>query len=113
MDSLNESIFFNFVLKLECTMKHAFEYEELTDVLEVTENTDLIDLVVFNDDVNTFEHVIHTLIRVCNHTCEQAEQCTLIIHYRGKCSVKRGTFDFLKPMRDAICEAGIDARIIK
>ncbi|PGH37915.1 MAG: hypothetical protein CRN43_18370 [Candidatus Nephrothrix sp. EaCA] len=55
--------------------------------------------------------MIDTLIRVCGHTQEQAEQCTLLIHHKGKCAVKKGTFDELKPMRDAVCEAGIDARI--
>jgi ATP-dependent Clp protease adaptor protein ClpS len=93
-------------------MKHAYQEEELVDVLEAVETTDLMDLVVFNDDVNTFDHVIQTLIRVCEHTQEQAEQCTLLIHYKGKCAVKRGAFDFLRPMREAICEAGIDARIV-
>lgn len=93
-------------------MKHEFDHELELDVLEVTEITDLIDLIVYNDEVNTFDHVIDTLIRVCKHTTEQAEQCTLIIHYKGKCSVKQGTFEVLKPMRDAICEAGIDARIV-
>ncbi|QOI96479.1 MAG: ATP-dependent Clp protease adaptor ClpS [Flammeovirgaceae bacterium] len=86
--------------------------QELVDVLEVVETTDLLDLVVFNDDFNTFDHVIDTLIRVCRHTVEQAEQCTWIIHHKGKCTVKHGTLAELKPMRDAICEAGIDARII-
>jgi ATP-dependent Clp protease adaptor protein ClpS len=93
-------------------MKHALQKEELVDVLEVIETTDLMDLVVFNDDVNTFDHVIHTLIKVCKHSNEQAEQCTLLIHYKGKCTVKNGSFDFLRPMRDAICEVGIDARIL-
>ena len=93
-------------------MKHDFQEEELVDVLEVIETTDLMDLVIFNDDVNTFDHVIQTLIKVCKHTAEQAEQCTLIIHYRGKCTVKNGNFNFLRPLRDAICEAGIDARIL-
>ena len=68
-------------------------------------------LVVFNDDVNSFDHVISTLIRVCKHTNEQAEQCTFLIHYKGRCSVKMGERDTLKPMAHAICEAGIDARI--
>jgi len=86
--------------------------EVQVDVLEAVETTDLMDLVVFNDDVNTFEHVTRTLIKVCKHTPEQAEQCTLIIHYKGKCQVKNGTFDFLRPLREAICEAGIDARIL-
>ena len=93
-------------------MKPAFQEQELVDVLEVIETTDLMDLVVFNDDVNTFDHVIHTLIRVCKHTNEQAEQCTLLIHHKGKCTVKNGTFDFLRPMREAICEVGIDAKIL-
>ena len=93
-------------------MKHAFQEEESVDVLEIIESTDLMDLVVFNDDVNTFDHVINTLMKVCRHTPEQAEQCTLLIHYRGKCTVKNGNFNFLKPMRDAICEEGIDARIL-
>jgi ATP-dependent Clp protease adaptor protein ClpS len=93
-------------------MKHAYQEDVLVEVLEVVETTDLMDLVVFNDDVNTFEHVIDTLIRVCKHTAEQAEQCTLLIHHKGKCAVKSGTFDFLRPLREAICEAGIDARIL-
>ncbi|HEY3404908.1 MAG TPA: ATP-dependent Clp protease adaptor ClpS [Ohtaekwangia sp.] len=93
-------------------MKHAYQEEELVEVLEAVETTDLMDLVVFNDDFNTFDHVIQTLIRVCEHTQEQAEQCTLLIHYKGKCAVKSGSFDFLKPLREAICEAGIDARIL-
>lgn len=93
-------------------MKPLYQEEELVDVLEAVEQTDLMDLVVFNDDVNTFDHVIDTLIKVCKHTPEQAEQCTLLIHFKGKCAVKSGSFDFLRPMRDAICEAGIDARIL-
>lgn len=93
-------------------MKHDYQEKELVDVLEVIETTDLMDLVIFNDDVNTFDHVINTLMKVCKHTAEQAEQCALIIHYRGKCTVKNGDFEFLRPMRDAICDAGIDARIL-
>lgn len=93
-------------------MKHDFQEKESVDVQEVIETTDLMDLVIFNDDVNTFDHVIQTLMKVCKHTAEQAEQCSLIIHYRGKCTVKSGDFEFLRPMRNAICDAGIDARIL-
>ena len=93
-------------------MKPNHKEEESVDVLEVIETTDIVDLIVFNDDVNTFDHVISTLIRVCKHSPEQAEQCTLMIHYKGKCAVKSGTFDFLKPMKESICEAGIEARIL-
>lgn len=93
-------------------MEPAYWQEELTDVMEAVETTDVMDLVVFNDDVNTFDHVITTLIRVCKHSPDQAEQCTMLIHFKGKCAVKTGSFDFLKPMREAICDAGIDARIV-
>lgn len=88
------------------------EEKELTDLLEAIEITEVRDLVVYNDDFNTFDHVIDTLIRVCKHSPEQAEQCTWLIHYKGKCAVKTGSWDELKPQRDAICEAGIDAKII-
>jgi ATP-dependent Clp protease adaptor protein ClpS len=101
----------NFV-KIIGDMRTAYQEQEQIEVMEAVETTDLMDLVVFNDDVNTFDHVIETLIRVCEHTPEQAEQCTLIIHHKGKCAVKKGTFDFLRPLREAICEAGIDARIV-
>ncbi len=91
-----------------------FSYQEGTseEVMEAVETTDLMGLVVFNDDINTFEHVTQTLIKVCKHSTEQAEQCTWIIHFKGKCNVKSGSYDTLKPMRESICEAGIDARIL-
>lgn len=70
------------------------------------------EIIVYNDDVNTFEHVIKTLIRVCNHTPEQAEQCSLIVHYNGKCTVKTGTYNKLKPQCTQLLEAGLNAEII-
>jgi ATP-dependent Clp protease adaptor protein ClpS len=82
------------------------------DVMEVVETTDVRDLVIFNDHINTFEHVIATLMRVCEHSPEQAEQCTWIIHHKGKCTVKSGQLETLRPMKDAICEVGIDAKIL-
>lgn len=93
-------------------MMSAVDVEEQTAVLDVVETVEVHDLVVFNDDVNTFEHVINTLIRVCCHTPEQAEQCTYIIHFKGKCTVKTGSWDELRPMREAICEVGINAKIL-
>jgi ATP-dependent Clp protease adaptor protein ClpS len=93
-------------------MDFSRQIETITELLEVVETTDIYDLVVFNDDINTFEHVINTLIKVCKHSTEQAEQCTWIIHYKGKCAVKKGEMNTLKPMKEAICEAGIDAKII-
>jgi ATP-dependent Clp protease adaptor protein ClpS len=80
---------------------------------EVDEITvDEQNVIIYNDDINTFEHVIETLKRVCKHSQEQAEQCTWLIHYKGKCAVKSGEFDLLRPIKDAICEAGIDAKIV-
>jgi len=93
-------------------MKSSTQEKLQVEVLEIVETTDLKDLVVFNDDVNTFEHVTATLIRVCRHSPEQAEQCTWIIHHKGKCTVKTGAMEELTPMKEAICEVGIDAKIL-
>jgi len=80
-----------------------------TEVLTTTLHT--YNLIVWNDDVNTFDWVIETLIEVCGHTTEQAEQCAFIIHFQGKYAVKQGDYDTLKPMREAIIERGINATI--
>lgn len=85
-----------------------FEHEE-TDVLTTTEEP--YNLVVWNDEVNTFEHVIETLVDVCGHSVEQAEQCAFIIHFKGKYAVKTGSYDDLKPQCDAITERGIGATL--
>jgi ATP-dependent Clp protease adaptor protein ClpS len=92
-------------------MKFSYQEKKELAILEEVIDIDQNDLVVYNDDFNTFDHVINTLIKVCKHTVEQAEQCTYIIHYKGKCAVKKGTFTELRPMKDSICEAGIDAKI--
>lgn len=68
-------------------------------------------LVLYNDDVNTFDFVIESLIKVCNHDPVQAEQCTYLIHYTGKCVVKNGTFKKLKPICEALLERGLTAKI--
>ncbi|MEM9674368.1 MAG: ATP-dependent Clp protease adaptor ClpS [Cyclobacteriaceae bacterium] len=92
-------------------MDYGIQEDVLIETAVQEELLELRDLVVINDDYNTFDHVINTLIRVCKHTPEQAEQCTLIIHYKGKCAVKKGTFEELKPMLDAIHDVGIGAEI--
>ncbi len=86
------------------------EIEVLEEVL--TEEAEMWNLVVFNDDFNTFEHVTQTLIDVCSHEPEQAEQCTLLIHHKGKCTVKAGPFDEMAPLRNAICNRGISAEVL-
>jgi ATP-dependent Clp protease adaptor protein ClpS len=82
---------------------------EETDVLTETESP--WSLIVWNDEVNTFEWVIETLMEVCGHSAEQAEQCAFIIHYKGKYAVKQGSYDELKPQCDAITERGIGATL--
>jgi ATP-dependent Clp protease adaptor protein ClpS len=77
----------------------------------MTDFEDPCSLVVWNDEVNTFEWVIETLIEVCGHSQEQAEQCSYIIHFQGKYAVKEGSYDELKPMCDAITERGIGATV--
>ena len=79
------------------------------DILTDEENS--CQLVVWNDEVNSFDYVIETLIQVCGHSTEQAEQCAMIIHTKGKYAVKDGSYDYLKPMCDAITERGIGATI--
>jgi ATP-dependent Clp protease adaptor protein ClpS len=70
------------------------------------------EIVLHNDDVNTFDHVIETLIRVCKHEALQAEQCALLVHYKGKCTVKTGTIEELKPQCTALLDAGLSAELI-
>ena len=70
------------------------------------------EIVLFNDDVNTFEHVIETLMDVCDHTPEQAEQCSLIVHHNGKCTVKTGEYTDLEPRCSRLLLAGLNAEIV-
>ena len=89
------------------TKKHT--HEEL-DVLE--KEVDLYEIVLFNDDINTFDFVISSLIDVCDHTLEQAEQCPILVHYKGKCAVKSGEYNELKPRCTRLLSLGLSAKII-
>jgi ATP-dependent Clp protease adaptor protein ClpS len=93
--------------------KKEHELETDVDVLTAPDEVAVEDkqLVVYNDDFNTFDHVITSLIKVCKHDPVQAEQCTFIIHYKGRCSVKKGSFEQLEPMCTALLERGITAEI--
>jgi ATP-dependent Clp protease adaptor protein ClpS len=84
--------------------------KEEVDILEQEVNQH--EIVLFNDDVHTFEYVINSLIDVCNHTLEQAEQCTYLVHFKGKCAVKTGEFDELKPKCSKLLDLGLSAEII-
>ena len=81
-------------------------------ILSDTDNLHENEIILFNDDVNTFDHVIDTLMRICDHTLEQAKQCSIIVHYKGKCSVKSGSYSDLKPRCTKLLEAGLSAEII-
>jgi len=89
-----------------------FDIEEEVHTSEDIGSESVRDLMVYNDDFNTFDHVINTLVKVCKHDVHQAEQCTYLIHYKGKCSVKKGAYEELKPMREGITDAGIKASIV-
>jgi ATP-dependent Clp protease adaptor protein ClpS len=84
--------------------------QEEVEVLE--EITKQHEIILFNDDVNTFDFVIDSLIEVCEHTLEQAEQCTLLVHYKGKCTVKTGEYNDLKPRCSSLLTKGLSAEII-
>ena len=80
---------------------------EETDVI----SEEMHNLIVWNDDVNTFDWVIESLVDICDHEVLQAEQCALIIHHKGKCGVKKGSFDDLRPQAEALIDRGIQATI--
>lgn len=84
----------------------------LEEVLIEEETVGQHEIVLFNDDVNTFDYVIETLVDVCEHSPQQAEQCSLIVHYKGKCTVKTGEYDDLKPRCSRLLQAGLSAEIV-
>lgn len=87
----------------------AIKRQEETETLTTTES--YYSLVVWNDEVNTFDWVIETLVEVCGHSPEQAEQCAILIDAKGKYNVKEGSYDYLKPKCDAITDRGIGATV--
>lgn len=103
--------FWKFFRKFEA-MNTATETLYQDDVLLLEETVEMRNLVVYNDDINTFDHVIDTLMDVCKHSQEQAEQCTYLIHYKGKCTVKLGAFEELAGMCTAIHDRGINADVV-
>ena len=100
-------------MKINDFDKQQHELDTDSDVLTAPEEVAVEDkqIVVYNDDFNTFDHVINSLIKVCKHDPIQAEQCTFLIHHKGKCSVKKGSYEKLEPMCTALLERGITAEI--
>ncbi|MCZ8285608.1 MAG: ATP-dependent Clp protease adaptor ClpS [Bacteroidia bacterium] len=85
--------------------------EELVEEDILTKEAELNTIILFNDDVNTFEWVIECLMNYCGHDSVQAEQCAYIVHYTGKCGVKKGTLDTLKPICSTLLQKGLSAEI--
>ena len=83
------------------------EFEELIDEGKSEERF----LILHNDDVHSFDYVIGSLIEVCEMEANQAEQCTFLVHYKGKCDVKKGFFGDLKPFREGLIQRGLNATI--
>ncbi|MFZ5553601.1 MAG: ATP-dependent Clp protease adaptor ClpS [Bacteroidota bacterium] len=89
----------------------AVETETEEEVLVLTETEKQNSIILFNDDVNTFDFVIETLVMYCQHDPVQAEQCAYIVHYKGKCPVKNGTYDELEPICTRMLQLGLSAEI--
>ena len=87
------------------------QWQEQEDVAVDIETEKMHNLIVWNDNVNTFDWVIESLIDVCGHDANQAEQCALIIHHSGKYAVKKGPFDILRPQAEALIDREIQATI--
>lgn len=85
------------------------QVENLEEV--VTEDVDIYSIVLYNDDVNTFEFVIESLVDLCDHDPIQAEQCAHIVHFKGKCGVKKGDFEMLKPICEELLRRGLSSKI--
>ena len=88
--------------------KEKVSEKEIVETDSVHEN----EIILYNDDINTFDHVISSLINICDQTQEQAEQCAYIVHYHGKCVVKTGTFEDLKPRCLKLLDAGLSAELV-
>lgn len=86
------------------------KYEE--DILVLDDTDEVYKLVLYNDDIHTFDYVIDCLIEICKHTLEQAEQCTILVHYKGKATVKTGSMELLKPMHEKLIGKSLTSEIL-
>ncbi|MES2593226.1 MAG: ATP-dependent Clp protease adaptor ClpS [Bacteroidota bacterium] len=93
--------------------KQQHEFDTKSDVLVETEEQEieLNQIILYNDDFNTFDYVIESLIKLCKHDSLQAEQCAFLVHYKGKCSIKKGTYEELEPICTALLERNLTAEI--
>lgn len=86
------------------------KYEE--DVLVLDETDEVYKLILHNDDIHTFDDVIEALIQICKHDPIQAEQCTMLVHFKGKCTVKTGSMELLKPMHEKLISRSLTSEIV-
>ena len=93
-------------------MRNATLYDENEEFDTLLLEVEQRQLVLFNDDVNSFDDVIRWLVEICNHVSLQAEQCAYIVHYAGKCSVKTGTWEDLQPRATAMLDRGLSVEIV-
>ncbi len=100
-------IFYNSIRDYEDPKR---QYEE--EVLVLDDTDEVYKLVLHNDDIHTFDYVIDSLIEICKHTLEQAEQCTILVHFKGKCTVKTGSMDVLKPMHEKLLSRELTSEIV-
>lgn len=80
-------------------------------VMTLQELVSEFNIVLYNDNVNTFDHVINCLVRICDHEPLQAEQCAWIVHLNGKCSVKTGVYDELEPLCHQLLDNGLSVKL--
>lgn len=100
-------IFYNSIKDYENPKR---QYEE--EVLVLDETDEVYKLILHNDDIHTFDDVIEALIDICKHDLIQAEQCTMLVHYKGKCTVKTGSMDVLKPMHEKLIGRSLTSEIV-
>jgi len=93
--------------------KQQHDLDTDSDLLKAIEEVEVEDkqIILYNDDFNTFDFVIQTLVKICKHDAIQAEQCAFLVHYKGKCSVKKGSYEELEPICTALLERGLTAEI--
>jgi ATP-dependent Clp protease adaptor protein ClpS len=92
-------------------IKSTYQLDEDVQNLSDTVTTDLHHVILWNDDVNTFDWVIESLMDICLHEYEQAEQCAMIVHFNGKCDVKKATLPDAKKICQALLDRGLSATI--
>lgn len=101
---------YNFPFNIKDYDQPKREYDEEVAVLE--REDEIYKIILWNDDVNTFDDVIEALVEICGHTLEQAEQCTMLVHYKGKCAVKTGALEKLKPMHEKLLSRSLTSEIV-